>query len=208
MTANDADTPRPAGPSWLERVARKRWARWLVVLLVLPTLALIALVLYLAHVFMEDEPVVYSKIEEHFKYGSTGGYAASGFPYWIWKAMPVVFKDRLPQNGGKGYEATSLDQLAAEGVRSHISRYWEPRMRREILAHLDVGGASSDRVGFPRRLQGVRPVRRGGHAVARLRQMVGDEGDDVRLVVELVVTHPGLPSACASANPGAGAEQR
>ena len=67
MTADDADTAPPAGPSWLERLARKRWARWLVVLLVLPTLALIALVLYLAHVFMEDEPVVYSKIEEQGK---------------------------------------------------------------------------------------------------------------------------------------------
>jgi formate dehydrogenase subunit delta len=32
-------------------------------------------------------------------------------------------------------------KLAAEGVRFHISRYWEPRMRREILAHLDGGGA-------------------------------------------------------------------
>ena len=32
-------------------------------------------------------------------------------------------------------------KLAAEGVRFHISRYWEPRMRREILAHLETGGA-------------------------------------------------------------------
>jgi formate dehydrogenase subunit delta len=30
---------------------------------------------------------------------------------------------------------------AAEGVRSHIARYWEPRMRREIVAHLQRGGA-------------------------------------------------------------------
>jgi formate dehydrogenase subunit delta len=30
---------------------------------------------------------------------------------------------------------------AAEGVRSHISRFWEPRMRREIIAHLQKGGA-------------------------------------------------------------------
>jgi len=31
--------------------------------------------------------------------------------------------------------------VAAEGVRSHISRFWEPRMRREIIAHLQKGGA-------------------------------------------------------------------
>ena len=30
---------------------------------------------------------------------------------------------------------------AAEGVRSHISRFWEPRMRREIIAHVQKGGA-------------------------------------------------------------------
>lgn len=30
--------------------------------------------------------------------------------------------------------------LAAEGVRFHISRYWEPRMRRAIIAHLQTGG--------------------------------------------------------------------
>ncbi len=29
---------------------------------------------------------------------------------------------------------------AAEGVRSHIARFWEPRMRREILAHAEAGG--------------------------------------------------------------------
>jgi formate dehydrogenase subunit delta len=32
-------------------------------------------------------------------------------------------------------------KVAAESVRFHISRFWEPRMRREILAHLAKGGA-------------------------------------------------------------------
>ena len=31
--------------------------------------------------------------------------------------------------------------VAAEGVRAHLARYWEPRMRREIVAHLAGGGA-------------------------------------------------------------------
>ena len=30
---------------------------------------------------------------------------------------------------------------ASEGVRFHISRYWEPRMRRAIIEHLQKGGA-------------------------------------------------------------------
>jgi formate dehydrogenase subunit delta len=30
--------------------------------------------------------------------------------------------------------------VAAEGVRFHITRYWDPRMRREIIAHVQGGG--------------------------------------------------------------------
>jgi formate dehydrogenase subunit delta len=31
--------------------------------------------------------------------------------------------------------------LAVEGVRFHIARYWEQRMRRAIIEHLQNGGA-------------------------------------------------------------------
>ena len=31
--------------------------------------------------------------------------------------------------------------VAAEGVRFHITRFWDPRMRREITDHLQTGGA-------------------------------------------------------------------
>src|SRR5216684_5767736 len=62
--------------------------------------------------FIPNRPVTYANIEEHFKYGSTGGYASSGFPYWIWKALPVVFKDKLPKgtpyHEGREYEAFGM----------------------------------------------------------------------------------------------------
>jgi formate dehydrogenase subunit delta len=32
-------------------------------------------------------------------------------------------------------------ETAAEGVRTHLSKFWEPRMRREIIAHEAAGGA-------------------------------------------------------------------
>lgn len=32
-------------------------------------------------------------------------------------------------------------QVAAEGVRNHVRKFWEPRMRREIIAHVQKGGA-------------------------------------------------------------------
>ena len=31
--------------------------------------------------------------------------------------------------------------VAAEGVRFHLARFWDPRMRREIIAHVGAGGA-------------------------------------------------------------------
>ena len=32
-------------------------------------------------------------------------------------------------------------KVAVEGVRFHIARYWEQRMRRAIVEHLQKGGA-------------------------------------------------------------------
>jgi formate dehydrogenase subunit delta len=31
-----------------------------------------------------------------------------------------------------------------EGIATHIRKFWEPRMRNAILAHLDAGGAGLD----------------------------------------------------------------
>jgi hypothetical protein len=75
---------------------QRRWARWLAVLLVLPTLVLIGAAVYAAILLTQDEAVEYSDIREHFKYGSTGGERASGFPYWIFQAMPRVCSRHLP----------------------------------------------------------------------------------------------------------------
>ena len=37
--------------------------------------------------------------------------------------------------------AAEPDHAAAvSGIASHIRRFWEPRMRRQIIAHLDAGG--------------------------------------------------------------------
>jgi formate dehydrogenase subunit delta len=33
---------------------------------------------------------------------------------------------------------------AAKSVATHLRRYWDPRMRRAILAHYDSGGAGLD----------------------------------------------------------------
>ena len=38
----------------------------------------------------------FADIDQHFRYGSIGGEATNGLPYWIWKVLPTMFADKLP----------------------------------------------------------------------------------------------------------------
>jgi formate dehydrogenase subunit delta len=39
------------------------------------------------------------------------------------------------------YFASDPDPVAgAAGIADHLKRFWEPRMRRQIVAHLETGG--------------------------------------------------------------------
>lgn len=52
--------------------------------------------------------------------------------------------ERLVQmaNDIGNYFASEPDcSVGIEGIALHIERFWEPRMRKQILAHVDVGGA-------------------------------------------------------------------
>jgi len=51
---------------------------------------------YLIGRFSVDSPVDYQDNIEHFKYGSLGSEHEFGMPYWIWRALPEVFADKLP----------------------------------------------------------------------------------------------------------------
>ena len=46
---------------------------------------------------------------------------------------------------GKFFTSQGPDKAAA-GISQHIARFWDPRMRAAIFAHLDAGGAGLDRV--------------------------------------------------------------
>jgi mono/diheme cytochrome c family protein len=46
--------------------------------------------------FTRDQAVTYASIEDHFKYGSTGGERGSGIPLSIWKVLPRIFPQYLP----------------------------------------------------------------------------------------------------------------
>ena len=41
---------------------------------------------------------------------------------------------------GKFFQSQGGEQ-AVSGVAEHIKKFWDPRMRKQIFAHLDAGGA-------------------------------------------------------------------
>ena len=43
-------------------------------------------------------------ILEHFKYGAIGTEGRVGVPYWMFRVLPIVFADKLPNRPGTGYE--------------------------------------------------------------------------------------------------------
>jgi formate dehydrogenase subunit delta len=45
---------------------------------------------------------------------------------------------------GSFFNAEPDKGVAAQSVASHIKRYWDPRMRREIVTHYRDGGAGLD----------------------------------------------------------------
>jgi formate dehydrogenase subunit delta len=46
---------------------------------------------------------------------------------------------------------------AIDGVADHIQRFWEPRMRRQLLAYIEAGGAGLDEL-VPEAAKRLKPV--------------------------------------------------
>jgi formate dehydrogenase subunit delta len=44
---------------------------------------------------------------------------------------------------GKFFHAQGADK-AVPGIAEHIKKFWDPRMRKAIFAHLDAGGGGLD----------------------------------------------------------------
>ena len=49
---------------------------------------------------------------------------------------------RMANQIGSFFETMPDRGEALEGIAQHLKKYWEPRMRRELLAQLDAGGAA------------------------------------------------------------------
>jgi len=46
---------------------------------------------------------------------------------------------RMANQIGAFFEAMPDHQEAVDGIAQHLKKFWEPRMRRELLAQLDAG---------------------------------------------------------------------
>jgi len=47
---------------------------------------------------------------------------------------------RMANQIGDFFDAMPDRAEALEGIVQHLRKFWDPRMRRELLAHVDAGG--------------------------------------------------------------------
>jgi len=84
--------------AWLGGCFRKpAFLAGLVVVVILIALAGYAL---WDNLIRAEPDVVYSSVEEHYKYGAIGLGSDSRIPYWIWRVLPDMFPEKLPGPGG------------------------------------------------------------------------------------------------------------
>jgi formate dehydrogenase subunit delta len=50
---------------------------------------------------------------------------------------------RMANDIGKFFRAQG-EERAIAGIADHVMKFWEPRMKKQIFAHLDAGGAGLD----------------------------------------------------------------
>jgi len=55
--------------------------------------------------------------------------------------MNIEHLVRMANDIGNFFKAEPDHAQAVEGITSHIKRFWDPRMRKEIIAYAEGGGA-------------------------------------------------------------------
>ena len=55
--------------------------------------------------------------------------------------MDIANLVRMANRIGEFFAAMPDAQEAQAGIAGHLQRFWDPRMRREIVAHVEHGGA-------------------------------------------------------------------
>ena len=55
--------------------------------------------------------------------------------------MNIEHLVRMANDIGNFFKADPDHAQAVDGIASHLRRFWEPRMRKEIVAYAESGGA-------------------------------------------------------------------
>src|SRR5919202_5949409 len=55
-----------------------------------------------------EEPQHFTTAEQQFLHGSIGNEASEGMPYLVWRVLPQMFPEYLPQGRGSGYAAFGI----------------------------------------------------------------------------------------------------
>jgi formate dehydrogenase subunit delta len=58
--------------------------------------------------------------------------------------MEIRHLVKMANQIGKFFETSADPDKAVEGIARHLKSFWEPRMRREIIAHARKGGRGLD----------------------------------------------------------------
>ena len=102
--------------------ARSRLRGWWTLLATAVVAGVLVILVYSAARFLPNRAVAYSDPQEHFKYGSTGGEANFGFPYWIWQEMPLLCPDYLPADRlAPDYRARVASYRRGEGPADRLA---------------------------------------------------------------------------------------
>ena len=86
---------------------RQRWVYRLGYVAVIVSIIAVMAGVWLLGRFGADTPVAYRDDLAHFKYGSLGSEHEFGIPYWIWRALPELFQDKLPA-AGTGWDSVGF----------------------------------------------------------------------------------------------------
>lgn len=98
---------------------------------------IIAIALWLLWPFLTNNgPVYFADEDEHFRYGSIGGEATDGFPYWVVKVLPTAFSDLLPP--GEGWTSFGFIQEPDHEFPIGFARSTRPLPIFGSLLELDV----------------------------------------------------------------------
>ncbi len=54
--------------------------------------------------------------------------------------MDIHNLTKMANNIGAFFQSEPDHNAAVAGIAQHITRFWEPRMRREIIAYVEQGG--------------------------------------------------------------------